>query len=279
MARPTRIEYPGACYFVSAAGQDDLEIFYSEDNKQQFLLRLNEICSRFHWCCYAFCILHNSYSLILKTPVANLAKGMRELNGVFTQQYNQRNQRVGSVLKGRYKAILIEPDNDELWRQLNGYISTLALQWGFSKSAAAWKWSHVQALLGKAWAPKWLRWREMLELYSQDTGEARRILIDKLSSANKFRLPKISQQQFLGNAGFMLEMKELLPPIESRSAQGKTFELKKYWSELQQQNMCRNKAIMQIYASEKYSLKEIGQFLGLHYSSISRILKNASRTP
>jgi hypothetical protein len=38
---------------------------------------------------------------------ANLAKGMRQVNGVYTQIYNRRYRTVGHLLKGRYKAILI----------------------------------------------------------------------------------------------------------------------------------------------------------------------------
>jgi len=46
------------------------------------------------------------HPLLVQTPDANLAKGMRQLNGVYTQRFNRTHERVGHVFQGRYKAIL-----------------------------------------------------------------------------------------------------------------------------------------------------------------------------
>jgi putative transposase len=52
----------------------------------------------------------NHYHLLIETPEPNLSKGMRQLNGVYTQRFNRRYGRVGHVFQGRYKAILVERD-------------------------------------------------------------------------------------------------------------------------------------------------------------------------
>jgi putative transposase len=49
----------------------------------------------------------NHYHLLLETPDANLAKGMRQLNGVYTQYVNRTHGRVGHLFQGRFKAILV----------------------------------------------------------------------------------------------------------------------------------------------------------------------------
>ena len=51
------------------------------------------------------------YHLLIETPEANLARGMRQLNGVYTQRFNRVHGRVGHVFQGRYKAILVERDS------------------------------------------------------------------------------------------------------------------------------------------------------------------------
>lgn len=48
---------------------------------------------------------------MIETPDANLSRGMRQLNGVYTQKYNWRHSRTGHIFQGRYKSILVEKEN------------------------------------------------------------------------------------------------------------------------------------------------------------------------
>lgn len=66
---------------------------------------------RFNWICHAWCQMTNHYHILIETPEANLVKGMRQLNGVYTQRLNRAHGRVGHVFQGRYKAILVERDS------------------------------------------------------------------------------------------------------------------------------------------------------------------------
>ena len=49
----------------------------------------------------------NHYHLLVETPQPNLSRGMRQMNGVYTQRFNRRQERVGHVFQGRYKSIVI----------------------------------------------------------------------------------------------------------------------------------------------------------------------------
>ncbi|MBN4053225.1 transposase [bacterium AH-315-L15] len=97
MARPLRIEYPGAIYHVTSRGNDRKPIFKEEEDRHIFLEVLRKVNQRFHWLCHAYCLMDNHYHLVIETPDGNLSKGMRQLNGVYTQTHNQKYRRVGHL--------------------------------------------------------------------------------------------------------------------------------------------------------------------------------------
>jgi len=85
MARPLRIEYPGALCHVTSRGDRPEAIFDDDQDRTAFLNILGEIVSRYRWRCHAYCLMGNHHHLMIETPEANLTKGMRQLNLVFTQ--------------------------------------------------------------------------------------------------------------------------------------------------------------------------------------------------
>ena len=108
MSRPLRLEFAGALYHVTSRGDRREDIYESDSDRQLFLKVLCEVCERYNWVCHAYCLMSNHYHLLIETPDANLSKGMRQLNGVYTQAFNRANDRVGHVFQGRYKGILVE---------------------------------------------------------------------------------------------------------------------------------------------------------------------------
>jgi putative transposase len=52
----------------------------------------------------------NHYHLLIETNTSALSKGMKYLNGTYTQYFNRRHQRVGHVFQGRFKAILVQKE-------------------------------------------------------------------------------------------------------------------------------------------------------------------------
>jgi len=69
------------------------------------------VCLRFNWRCHAWCLMDNHYHLVIETVEGNLSRGMRQLNGAYTQKSNRRHQQSGHLFQGRYKAILIDRDS------------------------------------------------------------------------------------------------------------------------------------------------------------------------
>ncbi len=68
---------------------------------------LAEVVERYNWICHAFCLMTNHYHLLIETVEGNLSKGMRQLNGVYTQASNRRHNRFGHLFQGRFKGILV----------------------------------------------------------------------------------------------------------------------------------------------------------------------------
>lgn len=111
MSRPLRLNFPSAIYHLTSRGNARAAIYLDDDDKQRFLDLLKSCVEKFNWICHSYCLMDNHYHLLIETPDANLQAGMRQLNGVYTQQFNRKHGRVGHVFQGRYKAILIDKDS------------------------------------------------------------------------------------------------------------------------------------------------------------------------
>ena len=121
MARPLRIEYPGAFYHVMNRGLERRVIFRDRLDYQAFLHRCLEVHNRFKVIFHAYSLMPNHYHLMMETPAENLSRAMRHLDSVYTQGFNHRKERrVGPLFQGRYKAILIDKDAYAL--ELSRYI-------------------------------------------------------------------------------------------------------------------------------------------------------------
>jgi REP element-mobilizing transposase RayT len=111
MARPLRIEYDGALYHITSRGNERRAAFRDNTDRELFLNTLAQVTGRFHWICHAYCLMTNHYHLIIETPDGNLSRGMRQLNGVYTQAFNKRHRRVGHLFRGRFKGILVQRES------------------------------------------------------------------------------------------------------------------------------------------------------------------------
>ncbi len=106
MARPLRLEFAGALCHVMSRGNGREDIYRREGDGRMFVDVMAAVWERYNWTVHAYCLMTNHYHLLVETPDANLAKDMRQLNGVYTQRFNRTYDRVGHVFQGRYKAVL-----------------------------------------------------------------------------------------------------------------------------------------------------------------------------
>ena len=170
MARPLRLEFPGAVYHVTSRGNDRQDIAIDEHDRSQFLSLLTHVVDRYAWLCHAYCLMGNHYHLLIETPQPNLSLGMRQLNGRYTQAYNRRHERVGHLFQGRFIAILVEKEAHLL--ELSRYVVLNPVRAKLVSHPRQWAWSSYRATVGETKAPAWLTIDWILGQFGTRTGPA-----------------------------------------------------------------------------------------------------------
>ena len=283
MARPLRLEYPGALYHVTSRGNAKSDIYLDDGDRRIFLRTLGATVTRQHWLLHAFCLMGNHYHLLIETPEPNLSRGMHRLNGAYSQCFNRRHQRVGHVLQGRFTAILVERETHLL--ELARYVPLNPVRAGFVSSAEAWPWSSYRATAGIEPSPPWLSATAVLEYFGGEAEAARqrfqRFVRDGLSADPPWTA--LQGQVFLGSPQFAERMSQALAPttVSHEIRRGDRLAGRPTLARLlpgTADRDQRNAAIIEAHTVHGYSLAEIARYLGLHYSTVSRIA-NAADAP
>ena len=206
MARPLRLEFAGALYHLTARGNARADIFLNDDDRALFLELLGKEISQQGWRLYAYCLMSNHYHLLIETPESNLVAGMRRLNGVYTQAFNRRHQRVGHVFQGRYKSIVVDKDSYGL--ELSRYIVFNPVRARMVKRPQDWRWSSYRATAGQAQAPEWLACDWVLGQWgSRQAAAYQRFVAEGIGRASPWE--KLQGQIWLGGEAFLKRMERL----------------------------------------------------------------------
>ncbi len=111
MARPLRIQYPGAFYHITCRGNERKSIFSDDNDHHRFLDLLVESLETYQVKLYSYILMPNHFHLLIQTRLANLSEFMRRFNICYTGWFNFRHGRCGHLYQGRYKSFLIDADN------------------------------------------------------------------------------------------------------------------------------------------------------------------------
>ncbi len=111
MARPLRIEFPGAWYHFTCRGNERNRIFKDDTDRKEFLSILNDSLEKYATELHGYVLMDNHFHLIIHTPSGNLSRFAQRFNTAYTVYYNRKHKRTGHLYQGRYKAILIEKDS------------------------------------------------------------------------------------------------------------------------------------------------------------------------
>ena len=142
-----------------------------------------------------------------------------------------------------------------------------------------WPWSSDSATTGDAACPNWLRRDWLLSAFGSTETAAvahyRRFVAEGIGQPGPWE--QLKQQVFLGSDAFVGELRLRVPkdrdfsevPLGQRRPPAKP--LAEYVSLYPD----RDQAIAAAYASGGYTLKEIGDHVGLHYARVSRIVRKA----
>jgi REP element-mobilizing transposase RayT len=154
MARPLRLEHPGAIWHVTTRGNERRAIVRSDTDRRIFIDLLGETVTRHRWILHAWVLMTNHYHLLIETPVPTLSSGMKRLNERYAARFNQRHNRVGHLVQSRFKAILVERESHLL--ELIRYVVLNPRRAKMVRFPGDYAWSSYRATAGLAPAPAWL---------------------------------------------------------------------------------------------------------------------------
>ena len=210
MARPLRIEYPGAFYHITARGNEKKDIFRDDKDRKRFLEYLETAVGRYKAVIHTYCLMSNHYHLLLTTPEGNLSQIMRHINGGYTAWFNKRHNRFGHLFQGRYKAILV--DADPYAGELSRYIHLNPVRAGMVRQPEHYRWSSYAAYTGTTKPPRWLTTDWLLQYFGQEPGAAKKAYVFFVKAAlgidEEDPLKEATSTLILGKAYFVDDIKE-----------------------------------------------------------------------
>lgn len=275
MSRPLRIEYAGAVYHITSRGNARSNIYNNDSDRKSFIELLSQTCKRFNWHCYAWCLMGNHYHLVIETAKPNLSRGMRHLNGVYTQTFNRSHKRAGHLFQGRYKAILVEKESYLL--EVIRYVLLNPVRANLTKTAGQYRWSSYRSMIDKVETPGWLDKDWILGHYGKRKTTAQKNFIQFIREGKK-QSPlweSLRQQLYLGDEQFInqLQSKRNLDKDLSEITKEQQQRIAKPISYYLKKSKHRDKAIYAAYKEGAYSQKEIANYFKLHYSTVSKVIK------
>jgi REP element-mobilizing transposase RayT len=280
MARPLRIQFPGAVYHVTSRGNARAPIFQNDSDRRLFLHILGAVVERYRWVCHAFCLMTNHYHVLVETPEANLSRGMRQLNGLYTQQLNRVHERVGHILQGRFGAVLVERDAHLL--ELARYVVLNPVRAGLVDAAEAYPWSSLPATLGIAPTPNWLATGALLARFGSRLRylEFVREGVGQPSPWGSLRGAVLGSDAFVERLASRIDHSagEIEFPRQERLVHREPIEAL-FPAAVRASLPLRNHRIRELIFSGRYTVAEVSRYLGLHYSTVSRICSRAPAGP
>ncbi|MDA8328747.1 MAG: transposase [Betaproteobacteria bacterium] len=274
MARPLRLEFAGALYHVTSRGDRQEDIFLNDDDRNDWLTVLGIVCARFNWVVHALCQMTNHYHLLVETPDGNLSGGMRQLNGSYTQRVNRRHGLGGHLFQGRYKAILVQKESHLL--ELSRYIVLNPLRANMVESLEDWRWSSYALMTSQTAPPPWLDTDWLLGQFGSQRDQALMHYRQFVLAGRNLPSPlsNTRHQLLLGDSAFTERHKGAKDAEELREvSKAHRRSLALSLDEFQIHYPDRNQSMAQAYLSGAYTMTEIGRHFGVHYMTVSRVVR------
>lgn len=267
MARPLRLEFPGALYHITTRGNNRGRIFLDHGDYGGFLKILSRVVSRYEWLCHAYCLMGNHYHLLIETPRPSLCAGMRQLNGLYAQQFNQGHGRVGHLYQGRYKAVLVEKERHLL--ALAAYIVCNPVRARICATPEDWPYSSYRATAGLEPAPAFLTTDWLLSQFA-DRRQLAQARYGAYVTENAHQpWEQLRGQIYLGSDEFIATHTDFDEPLAEIP--------RPQWQPLPPTlidlfRTLGGTALPIAHRRYGYPLREIADHLGVHYSTVGRRL-------
>ncbi len=302
MARPLRIEYKGAYYHVLSRGNNRARIFKKKEDYQDFLDLLEQLSERFSIAIYAYVLMNNHYHLLLRTHQGNLSKAMQWLGTSYTRRFNVRHKQSGHLFQGRFKSILVE--DDAYLINLSCYIHCNPLRARMVKRLAVFQWSSYPYYAYEKGPPAWLDIEPILAHFGK--GRARysayRDNVKHYSNENESIWENIKFGFIYGSQAFIdriqekylsdkpdKELPQLNQLLHAQAPEGLIGQICeildcdidefKQAGRLTGEDCAKRDVLVRLlWETGRYSNRQIGEFVGLSYSSVSKRLSQVANS-
>jgi len=265
-----RLHIPGVPVHVLSRGNDKQCIFTDNRDYERYLQLLSDVCARFGVTCHAFCLLWNHLHLIVTPSDLPVCGMMRQLNSHYCQWFNHRHGRVGHVLQGRYRALLI--DGGSYFLNAMRYVVLNPVAAHKVKSPADWPWSSYRATVDLEERPAYLDLQRLwhtLDAADASNGCARfKALVEEGGQPEELWGPL-----FVGSEQFARRIDPLLDLQRSNRdfLYAERFATRPPLTTIftnTQMAVERERAAFTAFCRHAYTLREIGERLGRHPSTI-----------
>jgi REP element-mobilizing transposase RayT len=213
MARPLRLEYPGAVYHVMARGHERSAVFRDDDHRERFLGLLGSVSKDEGWEIHGYCLMGNHYHLLVETPLGKLSRGVKAVNGRYAQWFNWRHGRKGHFWEARFRSVLVQRESHLL--ELDRYIVLNPVRARLVERAGDWRWSSYRATAGLEAAPEWLAVDWTLSQFARGRSAARRAFRRFVAQGSSSKeIEELERSGLVGDREFRQRIQEMLEDRE-----------------------------------------------------------------
>jgi putative transposase len=280
MTRPLRIQYAGAVYHITSRGNEKKAVSKNDEDRRTFLNTLQHVNKRYNWICHAYCLMTNHFHLLIETHDGNLSLGMRQLNGVYTQLFNKLHGRSGHLFQGRYSSILIQKDSHLL--EVCRYVVLNPVRTKMVENPEEYAWSSYRATAGREAAAPCLTIDWVLGQFNgkRSKAEAEYCKFVEWGIGKETIWREVKGQSILGEDDFVegmishIKKHQHVPeiPRSHRFAHRPTLD-KLFTKKIIIDKIKWNKTITDAVAKYGYTQQQVAAYLGMHYSTISNLVR------
>jgi hypothetical protein len=225
--------------------------------------------------------MSNHYHLLVETLEANLSLGMRQLNGVYAQHFNDKHKRVGHLFQGRYKSIIV--DRETYLLELCRYVVLNPVRAKIVIDPAQYLWSSYLDIISQEKTPAFLTTDWVLGQFGEQPVLAKKRYSEFVYNGIGKEAPwsNLRRQIILGKEKFVRNIELLVGEINDMEIPKKqrlldvpfTNEIPKLTTKIVASE-ARNKTIFDLHYKNGIPVNKIAQLFSLHPSSISKIINH-----
>jgi putative transposase len=210
MARPLRVEYPGAVYHVMGRGHERSPIFRDDRDRRKFLELLGTTAQDRGIEVHGYCLMDNHYHLLVETPEGGLSRAMKAIGGRYSQWFNWHHKRSGHLFEGRFKSVLVQKERHLL--ELARYVVLNPVRAGLAAGAGDWRWSNYRATAGRGTAPPWLAVDWTLAQFARSRYTAREAYRRFVAAGKESgeKIEALEKKPYVGDRRFLKRVERML---------------------------------------------------------------------